>query len=542
MLLGAVLALALSPASAVAAPATWTKVAWSTTFSQPYRSTEPQGFAIGGKLYSFGGYDAQKSCCTPTSRVYRMDPNSGWTARAPMPTQNGTRGGITHAGFATDGTSVYWAGGNPSNASGTGQIYGTREVWRYDPAANTYLRMPDLPLIRAGGQLAYLDGKLHYFGGYNLERTREVGEHWAFDLSNAGAGWVARAPLPNPRSHMGAAVLGGRIYAIAGQHGHDARLTTQADVHVYDPATNAWTRRADLPHAVGHISAATFVMEGRIVVIGGEVANGVPVADAYAYDPATNRWSTLTPLPAPRRSGLADVIDGVLYYTTGQRDTTFKGVPATSPSSPPAAWPKRFNFQPAAAVVPAGYTLESGLGYDAGRGFGWVRQDSLASATHTALSVAPNARDRGLLADQRQDTFVHMQFPVGASSSTAVKTPAAWELAVPDGSYDVTVSVGDAAANYDSKHLINLEGTPAVGPFVPTTATRFAAVTKTVAVSDGRLTLDAKGGVNTKLDYVEINTAATGAAQRTTFSRASFASRPLASPLFACDLARAPRA
>ncbi|HEV7805958.1 MAG TPA: kelch repeat-containing protein [Solirubrobacteraceae bacterium] len=508
-------------------------MAWSTTFSQPYRSTEPQGFAIGGKLYSFSGYDGQKSCCTPTSRVYRMDPASGWTALAPMPTQNGTRGGITHAGFATDATYVYWAGGNPSNASGTGQIYGTREVWRYRLATNTYLRMPDLPLIRAGGQLAYLDGKLHYFGGYNLERTREVGEHWALDLSNAGAGWIARAPLPNPRSHMGAAVLGGRIYAIAGQHGHDARLTTQADVHAYDPATNAWTRRADLPHAVGHISAATFVMEGRIVVIGGEVADKVPVADAYAYDPGTNAWTALSALPSPRRSGLADVIDGVMYYTNGQSSTTFKGVPATSP----APWPKRFNFQPAGSAVPAGYTLESGLGYDAGRGFGWVRADSLDSATHTALSVAPNARDRGLLSDQRKDTFIHMQFPASGSSSTAVKTPAAWELAIPDGSYDVTVSVGDAAANYDSKHLINVEGTPAVGPYVPTSANRFASATKTVTISDGRLTIDAKGGVNTKIDYVEIDTAATGRALRTTSSRASFASRPLASSPWVCDLA-----
>ena len=494
----AILVLALPAAPAVAA--SWTDVTWGTTFSQPYRNSEAQGFAIGGKLYSFSGFDAQKTCCPPTSRAYRLDPATGWTALAPMPPQNGTRfGGVTHSGFATDGSYVYWAGGNTADAAGTGQIFGTREVWRYDPAANTYLRMPDLPLVRAGGELEYLDGKLYFFSGYNLARTQEVGEHWVFDLANAAAGWVARAPLPNPRSHMGSAVLGGLIYAIGGQHGHDAGLTTQPDVHAYDPATDTWTRRADLPKAVGHISGSTFVMDGRIVVIGGETANNAVIADAYAYDPDTNGWTALTPLPSPRRSGVADVIDGVIYYTTGQSTTTFRGVPNTAPAST-----RRFNFQPAGAPAPAGHAVEPGFAYDAGRGYGWVREDSLDGATHAPLDVSPNARDRNLVADQRLDTFIHMQFPASAVSSTAVRTPAAWELAVADGMYDVTMSVGDAAANYDSTHRINAEGVLAIGPFVPASSTRFASATRRVSVSDGRLTIDARGGANTKLDYVEV--------------------------------------
>ncbi|MEA2138131.1 MAG: hypothetical protein QOG56_1281, partial [Solirubrobacteraceae bacterium] len=81
-------ALALPAAPAAAAPATWTNVKWSTTYSQPYRNSEAQGFTIGGKLYSFSGFDALKRCansqpgggCAPTSRAYRLDPAKGWTA------------------------------------------------------------------------------------------------------------------------------------------------------------------------------------------------------------------------------------------------------------------------------------------------------------------------------------------------------------------------------------------------------------------------------------------------------------------------------
>ena len=503
-LLGVVLGaaiLAVSGPPAWAASATWTTLTWSTTFPQPYRNSEAQGLVLDGRLYSFGGFDSGKSCCTPTARAYRLDPTTGWSSLAPMPAENGTNhGGVTHAGFATDGTYIYWAGGYTSNSAGTGQIYGTREVWRYDPVANAYARMPDLPLTRSAGQLAYLDGRLHYFGGTNLARTADVGEHWSLDLADPAGGWVPRAPLPSPRHHMGAAVFGGRIYAIGGQHAHDAALTTQDDVHAYDPGTDAWAPRANLPKAVGHISSATFALDGRIIVLGGETANGVAVPDANAYDPRSNTWAGLTPLPSPRRSGVAGAISGILYYSTGNSTTTtYKGVPDTLP-----AWPRRINFQPAGAAVPVGYRVDSGLGYDAGRGYGWVREDSLGAATPTPLDISPNARDRGLLSDQRLDTLLHMQFPSTASSTTAVKIPAAWQLAVPAGTYAVTLSVGDAAANYDSVHRINVESEVATGPFQPTATSRFASATKTVTVTDGLLTIDARGGTNTKIDYVDV--------------------------------------
>lgn len=198
-----------------------TQVNWVTVASQPYGNSEAQAAVVGGKLYSFGGFDSTKSCCTPTARAYVYDPAvDTWTAIRSMPPMNSTgRGGVTHAGMVADGAAIYFAGGYTSNSAGTGQIFGTKEVWRYDVAANTYSRMPDLPATRAGGELELLDGNLHYFGGTNLARTVDTTEHWLLDLSNTAAGWVVRAPLPNGRNHLGSAVLDGRIYAVAGQRG-----------------------------------------------------------------------------------------------------------------------------------------------------------------------------------------------------------------------------------------------------------------------------------------------------------------------------------
>ncbi len=304
------------------------EIAWTTAAAQPYTNAEAQGTVVNGKLYVFGGFDSQKPCCTPTPRAYAYNPaTNAWSALAPMPPMNGTgSGGVTHAGLTTDGRDIYFAGGYTSNFGGKGQIFGTKEVWRYNVGTNTYTRLPDLPADRAAGQLVYLNGELHHIGGTNKARTIDVGDHYVLTLQPLGTAWRTAAPLPNPRHHAGATVLGGKIYYIGGQRGHDHVLTTQTDVHAFDPATGAWTKVQGLPRGRGHISASVFVHDNRIFVLGGEITHGTPVRDVTAYNPATNTWTAYTPLPLARSSGVAGAIGSTLYYTTGSSSrTTYKG-------------------------------------------------------------------------------------------------------------------------------------------------------------------------------------------------------------------------
>ena len=185
--------------------------------------------------------------------------------------------------------------------------------------------------------------------------------------------------------------------------------------------------------------------------------------------------------------------------------------PADSAPPPPPPAAAKVNFAPAGVPVPSGYVVDSGAGYSDTRGYGWVTQASL-SGTHQSLDLSPNTRDRNLEADQRLDTVIHMQYPPAGSSATAVKTPGAWEYALANGSYQVTVAVGDPLVGGDPEnHVIHVEGTTAIAGYVPSggngSATRHASATVTVNVSDGRLTVDATGGTNTKLDYVDIGSA-----------------------------------
>ena len=164
--------------------------------------------------------------------------------------------------------------------------------------------------------------------GTNKARTMDVADHWALQLSNPGAGWQRRASLSNGRHHMGSAVLGGRIYAIGGQHHHDAKLMTQDTVESYDPLTDAWTLRASIPKARGHISSATFVLDGRIVVAGGEISYQNRIADVNAYDPGCDCWTSLTPLPSTKASGVGGPLGSGFLYTGGGWRGGWKATPA----------------------------------------------------------------------------------------------------------------------------------------------------------------------------------------------------------------------
>jgi len=166
------------------------------------------------------------------------------------------------------------------------------------------------------------------------------------------------------------------------------------------------------------------------------------------------------------------------------------------------------NFQPAGAPVPTGYTADTGAAYGSrgnGRTYGWVRQDNKAP-----LNVSSYARDRNSgSTEQRIDTLLHMQYP---------NTPAAaWEYALPNGKYSVIVSVGDQSP-FDSTHRIRAEGIEVIRPFKGSSSHKFELGTATVNVSDGKLTIDAVGGTNTKINYLEFSKVADGSHPRVTGS------------------------
>ncbi len=97
--------------------------------------------------------------------------------------------------------------------------------------------------------------------------------------------------MPTKRFGVSSVEIDGKIFVIGGSQSND-RLAT---VEVYDPATDSWTPRSDMPTARKNSAAA--VVNGIIYVFGGtqvQVSGGLTTTEAY--DPATDTWTTKTDL------------------------------------------------------------------------------------------------------------------------------------------------------------------------------------------------------------------------------------------------------
>ncbi|GAB3603758.1 hypothetical protein GCM10027586_06960 [Kineococcus gypseus] len=198
-----------------------------------------------------------------------------------------------------------------------------------------------------------------------------------------------------------------------------------------------------------------------------------------------------------RRRSSTTLAAGALVLAT-TTSTQIGGAGAAWAAPPTTA---RIDFAPAASPVPAGWTADTGQPYDTTRGYGWV-----AFADQTPKDVSAETRQRG--GTGPDSSFVHLQRP---NSSGMVVAGGRWEYSLPSGVYQVSVGVGDTGKTatgvpccLDSTHRVVVEEVTAVDDVQPTASQLTATGTAVVAVRDGRLTVDATGGLNTKLTWITI--------------------------------------
>ena len=185
-----------------------------------------------------------------------------WDSRAAMPVAR------TEVVAATVGKEIFVVGGLTAD----GQASSRADA--YDPARNTWRRLPDLPLAIHHAMATGARGKLYVLGGYDTAgvplRSAWVleGRRWRalprmpFQRGAAGAGYAnwrivvaggvvasgrlatnamsfdlrtkrwAVVPGPTPREHLGVTALGGVVYAVAGRTGGLVAVPSQASIVV----------------------------------------------------------------------------------------------------------------------------------------------------------------------------------------------------------------------------------------------------------------------------------------------------------------------
>ena len=277
-----------------------------------------------------------------------------WTDVAPMPTLR------DHLAGVSDGKFFYAVGGRALSADKN-----LGAVERYDPATNTWTRLPALPTPRGGLGAAIVGNRLVTLGGESP--TGVYGTVEVLDLTTNT--WTTLPAMKTPRHGMAVLAIGNTVYAIAGAGapGHTDSLTTNEAVDMtsfanasawrtlpsaptarqqvgatvsdgvvwvfgglttnggattrvegFDPTISTWESGPDLPFPLHHEMAVVY--RGDMVVLGGWVPFGVPDAlvSDHVWALRNGKWVALPPLHHARAAGAAAVVDGKIVVTGGQ--------------------------------------------------------------------------------------------------------------------------------------------------------------------------------------------------------------------------------
>jgi len=191
------------------------------------------------------------------------------------------------------------------------------------PAALQWTRKADMPTARANFATSVVNGKVFVIGG---NRQLETGEFGELSLSSVEMydpktdTWERKSDMPTARSGVSVSVVDGNIYAIGGSQiktiqvprGSKYESKELATVEMYDPVTDTWTQKTDMPTPR---KTMTCVVDGKIYAIGGWLTTQEKphLKTVGVYDPATDTWTKAQSLNRARCSAAISVVNGEIY-------------------------------------------------------------------------------------------------------------------------------------------------------------------------------------------------------------------------------------
>lgn len=158
-------------------------------------------------------------------------------------------------------------------------------------------------------------GKGYLCGGQD---TAEVihKDLWAYDPTTDS--WTQKADLPgSARRDAVSFVIGNYAYVGAGMDSVSAPTgITLKDFWRYNPLTNAWTAVADFPGMGGNgvYFSTGFAVEGKGYICGGKIGSATYSAQMWEYKPSNNQWIQRAAFPGGVRYQMTSFVVGSKAY------------------------------------------------------------------------------------------------------------------------------------------------------------------------------------------------------------------------------------
>jgi N-acetylneuraminic acid mutarotase len=252
--------------------------------------------------------------------------------------------------------------------------------------SNTWVAKRPIPSARFGPKAGTLNNIIYVVGG----RTPTGVPLSRVDAYNVATNtWSVRQPLPDARFDLnGVSVIGGRLYVTGGSRGNPGSFVSTKTLYVYDPGTNTWVQKANMPQVGG--CGAQGVIAGLLYVY---IGCGTGQSQLYRYNPATNTWITLAPSRALHQFGVGEVIGGKFYLAGGFRESARLEVynPATNTWTTRAPMPEPRSHM-AGGVISGKLYVAGGLGSGGTTREATLRVYSPGTNTWTTKAPLPTPR------------------------------------------------------------------------------------------------------------------------------------------------------
>ncbi len=274
---------------------------------------------------------------------------------------------------------------------------------------------------------AALNGRIYVAGGYpsiSVCGGGGGGIHNLLSYDPSTDKWNTNAPMHTARFRLMLVAFNGKLYAIGGQTGCGAHVTSSS-VEAYDPTSDVWTTKINFPVPIQNGGAV--VAGGKLYVMGGWNSNNgnILLASIYAYDPTNDVWTSRTAMPEPRMSFTCAAVDNRIYVMGGNYSNGSWAFSTWVYDTLADAWTTNSSASIAQSLACAGTINNGGLILVCGGGYPGVSPSSLVQVYNHLLDswspgpALPIAEVEGAAATLNQKVYV-----IGgqAQGGTAIST------------------------------------------------------------------------------------------------------------------------